>query len=172
MTDRLSNAIRAHSQSLDLGSGHNKFGIVSSVNPTTNMARVTLQPERALTGWLPVLTPWVGNGWGMVCLPEPGDQVLVVPQEGDIEQGIVIGACFSKLQRPPTASVGELYLVHKTGSYLRLGNDGAIHINGDLRVSGDVYDRQGALSHLRASYNSHTHSVPNGTSGPPSPTDS
>ena len=172
MTDRLSNAIRAHSQSLDLGSGHNKFGVVSSVNPAASTARVTIQPEGALSGWLPVLSPWIGNGWGMVCLPQPGDQVLIVPQEGDIEQGIIVGACYSKRQRPPAVEAGEFWLVHKAGNYIRLGNDGVIHIGGDLRVSGDVYDRQGPLSHLRSSYNTHTHTVPNGTSGLPSPMDS
>ena len=171
MTDRLSNAIRVHSSSLDFGTGHNKFATVASVNPSTSMGRVMLQPEGVLSGWLPILSPWIGNGWGMVCLPQPGDQVLVVPQEGDIEQGIIVGGCYSKVQRPPVAPPGELWLVHKSGSFVKLSNDGAVHIGGDLRVSGDIYDKQGALSHLRGAYNSHNHSTPNGSSGGPSPQD-
>lgn len=169
MTDRLSNVIRSHSYSLDFGTGHNKFGTVASVNPSTSTARVVLQPEGVLSGWLPVLSPWIGNGWGMVCLPQVGDQVLVAPQEGDMEQGIVVGGCYSKSQRPPSAPSGEFWLVHKSGSSIKLSNDGVIHINGDLRVSGDVYDRQGALSHLRSTYNSHTHPTSNGMSGGPTP---
>jgi phage gp45-like len=107
----------------------------------------------------------------MICLPEPGDQVLVVPQEGDIEQGIIIGACYSRVQRPPAAQSGEFWLVHKSGSFIKLGNDGIVHVGGDLRVSGDVYDKEGSLSHLRNTYNTHTHPTADGTSGKPSPLD-
>ena len=171
MTDRLSNAIRAHSASLDYGAGYNKLGIVSSVNPTVALARVMLQPDNVLTGWLPIISPWVGNGWGMVSLPQPGDQVFIAPLEGDVEQGIIVGSCYSKVQLPPAAAVGEFWLVHKSGSYLKLTNDGAVHIGGDLRVAGNVYDQQGSLSHLRNSYNAHTHPAPNGTTGTANPQD-
>lgn len=107
----------------------------------------------------------------MVCLPQPGDQVLVVPQEGDMEQGIIIGACYSKVQRPPSAPLGEFWIVHKSGSSIKLDNDGIIHVYGDLRVSGDIYDREGSLSHLRNTFNVHVHPTADGTSGGPSPTD-
>src|SRR6185437_129006 len=157
--------------SLDFGTGHNKLAIVSSVNPSTSMGRVLLQPEGVLSGWLPILSPWIGNGWGMVCLPQPGDQVLVVPQEGDMEQGIIIGACYSKVQRPPSAGLGEFWIVHKSGSFIRLDNDGIIYIGGDLRVSGYIYDKEGSLSHLRSTYNTQTHLTPDGTSAGPSPQD-
>ncbi len=171
MIERLSNAIKAHSAGLDLGSGQSKLATVASVDATTSMARVLLQPEGVLSGWLPILSPWIGNGWGMVCLPQPGDQVLIAPQDGDIEQGIVVGGCYSRQQRPPNAPAGEFWLVHQSGSFIKLASDGAIHIGGDLRVTGDIYDKFGALSHLRSSYNSHTHSTPNGASGEPSPMD-
>jgi phage gp45-like len=159
MTNKLSNIIRSHAASLDQTAGQVKFGTVTSVNPNNATARVLIQPEGVLSGWLPVISQWVGNGWGLASPPSPGDQVLLVPQEGDAEQGIIIGRVFSLNQMPPAAPPGEFWLVHQSGSSLKLCNDGTICINGDLRVSGDVYDRKGSLSDLRTKYNSHTHTV-------------
>ena len=172
MIDRLSNAIKSHASSLDQSTGQIKFGTVTSVNSQNGTARVLIQPDGVLSGWLPVLSQWVGSGWGMVCPPNPGDQVLLVPQEGDLEQGIIIGRSFSKKQMPPVVPGGEFWLMHQSGSFLKLCNDGKIRIGGDLHVLGEVYDQHGPLSGLRAHYNSHTHSVmPNETTSVASPLD-
>jgi len=172
MLDRLSNAIKNHAATLDQSAGQIKFGTISSVNPGNSTARLLIQPDGVLSGWLPLLSQWVGNGWGMVCLPTPGDQVLFVPQEGDMEQGVIIGRCFSAKQVPPAGAIGEFWLVHATGSSIKLCNDGTIQMAGDLHVQGDIYDRQGPLGALRGHYNAHTHPVaPNQTTGAPSPLD-
>jgi phage baseplate assembly protein gpV len=120
-----------------------------------------------LTGWLPILSAWVGAGWGMACPPSPGDQVLVLAQEGDAEHGVIVGRAFSDTQRAPAAPVGELWLVHKSGSFLKLANDGTVQVKGDLHVDGDVYDRHGPLDRLRQHYDAHTH----GGGATPSPQD-
>ena len=172
MFDRLSNAIKSHAASLDQSTGQIRFGTITSVNFVNATARVLIQPDGVLSGWLPLLSQWVGNGWGMVCPPNPGDQVLLVPQEGDIEHGIIIGRSYSSRQKPPIAPCGEFWLVHQTGSFLKLCNDGTIQMSGDLHVNGDIYDRQGRMADLRTRYNSHTHHVPpDKLSSPPSPLD-
>jgi hypothetical protein len=169
MNDFLVNTLKAHASGLDNAAGQVKFGTVTSVDFRTATARVNIQPDGVLSGWLPVLSQWVGNGWGMVCPPNPGDQVLLVPQQGDIEQGIIIGRAFSGSQMPPQCPADEFWLVHKTGSFLKLCNDGTIRMNGDLHVQGDVYDSRGSLSALRTAYNSHTHKLPgSGTTSIPS----
>ncbi len=155
--DSLLNALKAHGANQDQAVGAPRFATVTSVNPTAASARVTLQPEGVLTGWLPLLTPWVGNGWGLVCPPSPGDQVLVLPQEGDAEQGLIIAASWSTQTTPPAAPPGEFWLVHQSGSFLKLQNDGTIQIKGDLHVAGDVYDQHGPMSSLRMHYNGHVH---------------
>lgn len=142
--------------------GQPRMGIVTSSNNRTASARVLLQPEGILTGWLPVLTHWAGNGWGMYAPLSPGDQVLIIAQEGDGEHGVIAGSLFSRAATPPAAEPGELVLFHKSGSSLRLVNSGRIVINGDLYVSGDVYDAHGPLSRLRNAYNQHSHVAPNG----------
>lgn len=172
MIERLSNAIKSHAAGLDQTAGQIKFGTITSVNFQNATARVLIQPDGVLSGWLPVLSQWVGSGWGMVCPPNPGDQVLLVPQEGDIEQGIIIGRSFSNKQRPPEVPAGEFWLVHQSGSFLKLCGDGTIRMSGDLHVQGDVYDRHGPMSGLRGHYNSHTHLRSSGaTTSVPSPLD-
>lgn len=155
--DRFLNSIKVHADALVQGQGQPRFATVTSVNPNAGTACVTLQPEGVLTGWLPILSAWIGGGWGMVCMPTPGDQVLVLPQEGNAEHGVIVGRAYSNMQQPPVAPVGEFWLVHKSGSFIKLQNDGTIQMNGDLHVAGDVYDRQGPLSRLRGHYDSHTH---------------
>ena len=166
------NALKAHAGALDLATGQPRFGLVTSVDPARYAARVALQPEGVVSGWLPILSPWIGAGWGMSCLPTSGDQVLVLMQEGDGEHGVIVGASWSDAQRAPAAPVGELWLTHRSGTSLKLLNDGTVRIMGDLHVEGDVFDRRGSLDRLRQHYDGHTHSDPQGgqVSGP-SPTD-
>ena len=142
---RLLNSLKAQSAALDAAAAQPRFGLVSSVDPATYTARVTFQPEGVLSGWLPILTSWAGNGWGMVCPPTPGQQVLVVAQEGEAEHGIVLGAAFSMVNRPPNAPSGEFWLVHSSGTFLKLLSDGSIAakasqftITGDIHLTGNI----------------------------------
>ncbi len=155
--ERFVNAIKGHADALLQSQSQPRFGTITSVDPSTGTVRLALQPEGVLSGWLPVLSPWVGNGWGMVCLPAPGDQAFVLAQEGAAEHGVVVGRIFSSQQRPPIAASGEFCLVHQSGSYIKLLNDGTVQIGGDLHVTGNVYDSAGSLSRLRNHYDSHTH---------------
>ena len=165
--DSLLNALKAHSANQDQATGAQRFGIVTSVDASTATARVTLQPEGVLCGWLPLLSPWVGNGWGLVCPPSPGDQVLVLPQEGDAEHGLIIASTWSAQTNAPAAPSGEFWLVHKSGSFLKLQNDGTVQVKGDLHVQGDVYDQHGSMSTLRNHYNMHVHPPQSSTTSQP-----
>jgi phage baseplate assembly protein V len=160
--ERVINALKVHATALVQSVAQPRFATVSSVDPSSGTVKVALQPEGVLTGWLPLLSPWAGSGWGVVCLPEPGDQVLVLAQEGHSEHGIVIGRIFSSQQKPPNAPTGELWIVHSSGSFIKLQNDGTIRVGGDLHVAGDVFDAEGSLSRLRGRYDAHTHEIPQG----------
>lgn len=97
---------------------------------------------------------------------------MILAQEGNADQGVIIGGAFSAIQLPPSAPMGELWLVHSSGCFLKMQNDGTIQISGDVHVNGDVYDRYGALSSLRAHYNEHVHSDSRGgMTTPPVPQD-
>ncbi|MDA8252626.1 MAG: phage baseplate assembly protein V [Rhodospirillales bacterium] len=161
---RFFNALKAQATALDAAHGRPRFATVVSVDPTRHAARVALQPEGVVTGWLPVISPLVGAGWGIAVPPVPGQQVLVLPQDGDGEHGIIVGGAWSDAAPTPGAPVGELWLVHQSGSFVKLQNDGTVRVNGDLHVNGDVYDRHGSLDRLRGNYNVHAHSDPQGGS--------
>ncbi|MDE2197912.1 MAG: phage baseplate assembly protein V [Rhodospirillales bacterium] len=168
------NVIKAQAAALDRSQAQPRFGVVASVDSSRYAARVRLQPEDVLTGWLPILAPWVGAGWGMACPPMTGDQVLVLAHEGDAGNGVIVGRSYSDTARCPGAPPGELWLMHASGSYLRLQNDGTIraqgdvHIAGNLFVSGDIQDRDGIVAVFRRDYNAHIHADPQGgtTAGP------
>ncbi len=173
--DNFLNHLKSQASQLDQGWAQPRLGVVASVDPASFTARVTVQPEGVLTGWLPIASAWVGAGWGLACLPAPGDQVLVLWQEGDAEHGIVALRLWSNVAAAPPAPVGEFWIVHKSGSFLKLANDGSIQSSagtwthtGSLHVTGDVFDSHGPLSGLRGHYNEHVHPP---SSTPPSPMD-
>lgn len=173
--DRFINALKSHAGGLDLGQGQPRFGIVTSFDPNTYAARVSLQPEGVLSGWLPVLSAWVGAGWGLVSPPSVGDQVLVLPQEGHADHGVIVGGAYSDRARQPMIAgnpvpSGEAVLFHASGAYLRLGNDGSlilcasngkqVTVLGDLVVTGNISDLNGehrTLADLRSAYDQHVH---------------
>lgn len=173
------NLVKARAAALDGMEGRARFGLVSSFDPSTYAARVMIQPENVLSGWLPVLTGWVGAGWGMAAPLSPGDQVLILAQEGDAEQGIVLGRVWSAIDTPPAAPAGEFWLLHQSGSFLKLRNDGTIAmqaptviVDGDLLVSGNISDLNGShqtLAALRTAYDQHVHNdAQGGLTGPAS----
>ncbi len=176
--DLLWNLIKAGAGGLDGLTGTVRFGLVSSFDRTTYSAKVMIQPENVLSGWLPVMSSWVGNGWGMTAPLPPGTQVVILTQEGDAEQGVIAGALWSSEDKAPGAAAGELWLQHESGSFLKLLNDGTIqlnaptvHLQGNLVVSGDISDQgnaHGTLAVLRNAYDQHVHPAPGGTTGLPS----
>lgn len=175
--DQLWNIIKTGAGGLDGLMGQVRFGLVSSFDPNSFAAKVLIQPENVLSGWIPVLSSWVGNGWGFVAPIAPGTQVVLLALEGDAEQAIIVGAVWSLVDKPPVVPVGEAWLYHQSGSVLKVCNDGTIQMNaktvniaGDLVVSGDVSDQggnYGPLSKLRSTYDAHEHEVSNGMTSKP-----
>jgi phage baseplate assembly protein V len=173
--DGFLNLCKAHASQIDQGWAQPRLAVVSSVDPATYTARVLIQPENVLSGWLPIAASWVGAGWGVACPPASGEQVIVLSQEGDSEHGIVIGRLWSNTVATPGAPVGEFWLVHQSGSSLKLRNDGSIESNaatwthsGDLHVTGNIFDSYNSLADLRKHYNEHVHEPSN---TPPTPAD-
>lgn len=175
--DQLLNIIKTGAGGLDGLMGQVRFGLVSSFDPNSFSAKVLIQPENVLSGWLPVLSSWVGNGWGFVAPIPPGTQVVLLALEGDAEQAIIAGAVWSLVDKPPVVPVGEAWLYHQSGSVLKVCNDGTIQMNaktvnitGNLVVSGDISDQDGGygpLSKLRNTYNLHEHNTPDGMTSKP-----
>lgn len=199
MTDQLVNAIKRHVSAMIGQVGQTRVGIVTSVNTANYTARVMVQPEGVLSGWLPMAATMVGGGWGLVSPCSVGEQVAFLAQEGDAEHGIIVARLFSNQQQPPkiytdqyaqgnTSYIqpGEIGLVHKDGTFLRLIG-GKVLIHGDLYVDGiiqatkdissdmnvnaklnvnatvdvtakrDIIDSHGSVQTLRNAYDLHKH---------------
>lgn len=120
----LLNAMRLQAQLAGQGRITKMQAIVSSYDPTNYCAKVRLQPTDIETGWLPVTSAWVGNGWGMFCPPSQGDVVDVHFQEDDTDAGYIVTRFFNDSARPLSVPSGELWLVHASGAFFKLTNDG------------------------------------------------
>lgn len=110
-------------------------GIVTSYDPNRYAAKVRIQPEDVETGFLPIGTPWVGNGWGLLCPPTSGDEVDVHFQEGGKNAAYITLRFYGDAALPPgVAPSGEFWLVHKSGGFLKLTNDGKVSLNGHVEA--------------------------------------
>ena len=103
-----------------------RHGLVTSYDPQRYLAKVTLQPEGQETGWLPIETGHIGEGYGLVIGLQPGagavsqggqqqpgnqgDQVIVRFQEGDVESGKIVQRVHSDQDQPPQAQSGEIII--------------------------------------------------------------
>jgi len=127
-----------------------RHGIVSGYDPGSYCAKVRVMPEDRETGWMPIVSPWIGNNWGLFAPPSVGDAVEVQFQEDDAEAGYVCQRFFNDSDRPLSVESGEFWLVHKSGSFMKFHNDGSVELhaasdlnatvggNANLTVSGDM----------------------------------
>lgn len=134
MMQGLLNAVRSEAERNQGERASVRHGVVSSYDPANYCAKVMIQPENKETGWLPVSSQWIGNGWGMFCPPSPGDSVDVQFQEDNFEAGYIVGRFFNDSERPLNVPSGEFWLVHQTGSFWKLMNDGKVLINGQAEI--------------------------------------
>lgn len=103
-------------------------GLVKSYDPGTYSVKVALQPSGTLTGWIPIETHAIGNGWGVAYGPAVGDQAIVDFADGDPESATVSGFIYSDQDRPPPVPSGELWTIHKSTSLLKFHNDGTVEL--------------------------------------------
>lgn len=165
------------------GIGQTQLGLISSYDPNTYCVKVDLQPpvdefgNCAQTNWIPLGTIWAGNGWGMFAAPNIGDQVIVHPQEGCPEALMASLFLYSDEDRPLPVPSGEFWLVHQSGSAIKLTNDGKISISSATEIDIDapsvnITMAGGSVKNLvteafQALFNSHTHNTPDGESDAP-----
>ena len=109
-----------------------KFGTVSAIDPAKCRARVRLPDyENLRTAWLPVLQSKTLRD-KHYHLPDIGEQVCVL-LDGQGEAGVIIGAVYSNVDRPPVASADKHHVRFDDGASIEY--DRARH---QLTVTGGV----------------------------------
>ena len=184
MSDKMQNIMRREGERAASKRALSRMATVTSYDPGSYAAKVLIQPEGYETGFLPIATPWVGNGWGMFCPPTPGDVVDVHFQEGGKLAAYVSLRFYGNAAQPQSVPSGEFWLVHQSGSVAKLTNDGKVTledssgsfltlnadgtatlkanltVQGNIVATGDISDQNGVsgtVAHIRTVYDSHTH---------------
>ena len=168
----LINAIKGHAEETNQ-TAKTRHGIVTSYDPATYSVNVEIQPDKKLTGWIPLVSPWVGNGWGLFCPPSIGDAVEISFQEADQENGVCGWRFYNDIDRPLPCPSGEFWLVHSTGSYLKFTTGGKILLNSTAEIdAGNIGGTLHKVVHdaFMALYNGHTHTSAASGSQTSSPT--
>lgn len=157
-------------------------GIVTAYDPKSYAVKVQLQPTGEETGWIPLSSPWVGNGWGFAAGPMVGAVAQIDFDLGVMGTGMAAGQFYNDEDRCPGPPSGEFWLLHKSGSLLKFLNSGEVllkaakkmtydapshHFSGgdvlidaSLKVKKDILDndgRHGTVHRIRTVYNGHTH---------------
>lgn len=103
-----------------------RLGLVTAYDPGTYAIKATIQPEDVETGFIPLLSPWVGNQWGAFFAPILGAQILILFQEGNSQVPIGALFLFSTAMPPVQVPSGEMLLQHQSGSLLHFDNSGNV----------------------------------------------
>ena len=128
------NMIRQQASIVNNSRSLSDIGIVTGYNPDNYSVSVELYPATAdspslQTGFIPLLTPWAGNGWGLFLPPNIGDMIEVHYPTGSLQTPYAALRNFNFGSRPLSVQSGEFWLVHQTGSFIKLTNDGNLAIS-------------------------------------------
>ena len=129
MMKALLNANRLQAQRAMASVVTSRVGSITSYDPNTFTARVQLQPDSEISGWMPVSSAWIGNGWGMFAPPNIGDLVDVVYINGDLQAGTIVARFYNQQNQPIAVPSGEFWLVHKSGAFFKLLNAGGLTLS-------------------------------------------
>lgn len=120
-----------------------RFGVIQNYDPNTYRAKVMIQPENILSGWLPISSEYVGSGFGLFIGPAIGDTVLCQFVDGDFGMGVIgSGKIFLPTMPPVACPSGQVMLIHSSGTFIKLMNAGDLDMNVagnlDLAVTGNL----------------------------------
>jgi phage baseplate assembly protein gpV len=128
------------------GTSHEKKGAITAYDPQTYSIKMQIKPGNQITGWIPMLSHFIGNACGFLFGPSIGDQVSASFLGGDLESGTIVGRHFDDNNPPPQVQSGEALLQIKNGNKLYFMQDGSVlvhhntgaemklHPNGDAHI--------------------------------------
>jgi phage baseplate assembly protein gpV len=146
--DKFVNAMKAVASQATSSQAKTRHGTVQSYDPNAYAVKVMFQPDGVLSGWLPLKSAWIGNGWGLFCPPSIGDAVEIDFQEADGGVGSLGWRFFNDADRPLPCPAGEFWIVHKAGALLKFHADGSIEMStpGTLTTSAAQWNHNGPIT--------------------------
>ena len=139
------NVMRAQAGMTGQGKAASRLGLVTAYDPGTYSVKVQFQPDMAETGWIPLGALATGPGYGIYAAPVIGEQIVVAFQDGDRDAGVAEQRFFDNDNPPAPVPSGEIWILHKTGAFFKLTNDGkasfsdahgaTVALNGDGTIS-------------------------------------
>lgn len=111
--------------------------IVTSYDPKTHSVKGTLKPYGIESGWIPVGTQAVGDGFGIAVGPCVGDQFNIHFENGDQNSPRATHRLFSNDAKPPKVESGEVVIWSKFKHKITLTKDGkmVIEAEGDTKFN-------------------------------------
>jgi len=113
---------------------------VTSYDPKTYRAKVRYMPSGQTSGWLPIETGHIGNGYGIAIGlnagdgEKTGDQVIVRFAENDFEGGTIVQRVHSDVDKPPMVESGEMVMWTQWGQQLRFNKNGSITLKTPVKT--------------------------------------
>ena len=111
---------------------HERHALVTSYDPKNYRAKVKYQPGGQTSGWLPIQTGHIGNGYGHACGLEAGDgektgDQVIVTFNDDLSDGKIVHRVASTVDKPPgPVESGEMVWWTKWGQQIRFNKDGSL----------------------------------------------
>ena len=128
--------------------------VATSYDPTKHAIRGVLVPHEVETGWIPIGTGAIGNGYGDLMGPKvgsadtlDGDQFNVEFDSGDPNTPIATHRIFSDVDVPPQVQSGEMLRQHSTGTKVFLAQDGSATMQHGPTQASVVIDKDGNITH-------------------------
>lgn len=111
-------------------------GTVTSYDAKAHAVKLKLRPTGIETGWIPVGTQSVGDGYGLAIGPVVGDLMTIEFDNGDPNSPIATHRLFSKKAKPPQVESGEVVIISKFKHSVKMTKDGktAISTEGDISI--------------------------------------
>jgi uncharacterized protein involved in type VI secretion and phage assembly len=111
-----------------------KAAEVSAYDPKRHAIKAMLKPDGIETGWFPMHTSHVGNGFGVTMGPNIGDQIVVGFLGHNMNNPVHLGRLHSDKEQPPTVNAGEMLMKDQNGNSIKFTASG-IAINGNVDFS-------------------------------------
>jgi hypothetical protein len=145
MMEDLLNVVRREAERVGARATTWSVGTIDSYDKATHAAKVKLQPEGTLSGWLPLNSLGVGSSFGVHIGPNVGDPVLVHFHEGDREAGVILGRFFTDKHPPVPVEEGEFLLQHSTKTKAFFKKDGSLLLQFEDKNTEILFDTDGSL---------------------------